>query len=82
MERRKFIKAGVIGAAAVPMPMATPAIAQGVKHWKMVTAWPKNLPGPGVAAQMLADRITTLSGGRIKVKLFAAGELVPGRGVC
>jgi TRAP-type mannitol/chloroaromatic compound transport system substrate-binding protein len=47
----------------------------------MVTAWPKNLPGPGVAAQMLADRITALSGGRIEVKLFAAGEIVPGRGV-
>ena len=67
MERRKFIKAGVIGAAAVPL--ATPAIAQGVMQWKMVTAWPKNLPGPGVAAQMLADRLTTLSGGRIEVKL-------------
>ena len=51
MERRKFIKAGVIGAAAVPL--ATPAIAQGVMQWKMVTAWPKNLPGPGVAAQIL-----------------------------
>ena len=35
MERRKFIKAGVIGAAAVPL--ATPAIAQGVKQWKMVS---------------------------------------------
>jgi len=79
MDRRKFIKAGVIGAAAVPL--AAPAIAQGVRQWRMVTAWPKNLPGPGVAAQLLADRIATLSGGRIEVKLFAAGELVPGRGV-
>ena len=79
MDRRKFIKAGVIGAAAVPL--ASPAIAQGKMQWKMVTAWPKNLPGPGVAAQMLADRITTLSGGRLEVKLYAAGELVPGRGV-
>ena len=79
MDRRKFIKAGVIGATAAPL--ATPAIAQDVQQWKMVTAWPKNLPGPGVAAQMLADRIIALSGGRIEVKLFAAGELVPGRGV-
>jgi TRAP-type mannitol/chloroaromatic compound transport system substrate-binding protein len=47
----------------------------------MVTAWPKNLPGPGVAAQMLADRITALSGGRLEVELFAAGEIVPGDGV-
>jgi TRAP-type mannitol/chloroaromatic compound transport system substrate-binding protein len=79
MKRRHFIKAGVGGAAAASL--AAPAIAQDVRQWKMVTAWPKNLPGPGVAAQMLADRITALSGGRIEVKLFAAGELVPGRGV-
>ncbi|MEM1045574.1 MAG: TRAP transporter substrate-binding protein [Pseudomonadota bacterium] len=79
MQRRDFLKAAAIGGATTAL--ATPAIAQGVQQWKMVTAWPKNLPGPGVAAQMLADRITALSGGRIEVKLFAAGELVPGRGV-
>lgn len=72
---------GAAAAAGVAGALATPALAQGVRQWKMVTAWPKNLPGPGVAAQALADRITTLSGGRIEVKLFAAGELVPGPGV-
>ncbi|WP_422366119.1 TRAP transporter substrate-binding protein [Pelagibius sp.] len=80
MKRRTFIKAGG-AAAAASATLAAPAIAQGTMQWKMVTAWPKNLPGPGVAAQLLADRITALSGGRIEVKLFAAGELVPGRGV-
>ncbi|MEM9813518.1 MAG: TRAP transporter substrate-binding protein [Pseudomonadota bacterium] len=79
MKRRTFLQAGAVGAAATPL--AAPAIAQDIREWKLVTAWPKNLPGPGVAAQMLADRITTLSGGRIEVRLFAAGELVPGRGV-
>ncbi len=79
MQRRTFLTTGAIGTAATAL--ATPAIAQDKRQWKMVTAWPKNLPGPGVAAQQLADRITTLSGGRIEVKLFAAGELVPGRGV-
>ncbi len=80
MKRRDFVK--VTGAGAVAsVALAAPAIAQDVRKWKMVTAWPKNLPGPGVAAQLLADRITTLSGGRIQVKLYAAGELVPGRGV-
>jgi len=79
MERRRFLQAGTVGAAATTL--AAPAIAQDIRQWNMVTAWPKNLPGPGVAAQLLADRITTLSGGRIEVKLYAAGELVPGRGV-
>ncbi len=79
MERRDFLKTAAVGAATASF--ATPALASGKRQWKMVTAWPKNLPGPGVAAQKLADRITALSGGRIEVKLYAAGELVPGRGV-
>jgi TRAP-type mannitol/chloroaromatic compound transport system substrate-binding protein len=79
MKRREFIKAGAVGTAATTL--AAPAVAQDVRQWTMVTAWPKNLPGPGVAAQTLADRITTLSGGRLEVKLFAAGEIVPGPGV-
>ncbi len=79
MKRRTFLKTGTLGLAAASL--AAPAIAEGTAQWKMVTAWPKNLPGPGVAARTLADRITALSGGRIEVKLFAAGELVPGRGV-
>lgn len=82
MKRRTFIKTAAtaaLGAAAAPL--AAPAVAQGITQWTMVTAWPRNLPGPGVAAQMLADRITALSGGRLTVELHAAGELVPGRGV-
>ena len=79
MERRKFLTAGAVGIAATTL--AAPAVAQDKRQWKLVSAWPKNLPGPGVAAQTLADRITTLSGGRIEVTLYAAGEIVPGRGV-
>jgi TRAP-type mannitol/chloroaromatic compound transport system substrate-binding protein len=67
------------GLAAVPAAsaLAAPAIAQGKTEWRMVTSWPKNLPGPGVTAQRLADRITAMSGGRLTVKLYAAGEIVP-----
>jgi TRAP-type mannitol/chloroaromatic compound transport system substrate-binding protein len=83
MKRRDFIKTAAVGAIAAPVVagLSAPAVAQGKMQWKLVSAWPKNLPGPGVAAQTLADRITALSGGRIEVKLFAAGELVPGTGV-
>ena len=84
MDRREFLKTAgttALTTAALSAPLAAPAIAKDKIRWKMVTAWPKNLPGPGVAAQMLADRITALSGGRLEVKLYAAGELVPGKGV-
>ena len=46
----------------------------------MVTTWPKNFPGLGVGAQRLADNIGALSGGRLTVQLFAAGEMVPALG--
>lgn len=86
MKRRDVLKAGTVTlAAAVTAGLGTfpgRTIAAEKKYqWKMVTAWPKNLPGPGVAAQLLADMITTLSGGRLQVKLYAAGEIVPGSGV-
>ncbi len=63
--------------AALALPLARPAIAAGAVEWRMVTSWPRNLPGPGVTAQRLADRIAAMSGGRLTVKLFAAGELTP-----
>ncbi len=45
--------------------------------WKMVTTWPKNFPGLGTGAQRLVDNIKIMSEGRLNIKLFAAGELVP-----
>ncbi|KRW61125.1 TRAP transporter substrate-binding protein [Pseudomonas sp. TTU2014-080ASC] len=46
-------------------------------HWKMVTAWPKNYPGLGTSAERLAERVNTMSNGRLNIKVYAAGELVP-----
>jgi TRAP-type mannitol/chloroaromatic compound transport system substrate-binding protein len=68
-------------AAVAATSLATPAISQGLLQWKMATSWPANLPGPGVSAQRVADRIGRMSGGRLTVEVFAAGELVPAFGV-
>jgi TRAP-type mannitol/chloroaromatic compound transport system substrate-binding protein len=76
LDRRSFMAKATVGAAAAST-LAAPAIAQDKMVVKMVTTWPKNFPGLGTGAQRVADRITTASGGRIEVKLFAAGELVP-----
>ena len=46
-------------------------------QWKMVTAWPKNYPGLGTAAEHLAERVAAMSGGRLTIKVYAGGELVP-----
>ena len=60
--------------AAAPATASEPAKAY---HWKMVTAWPKNYPGLGTSAERLAERINAMSGGRLTIKVYAAGELVP-----
>lgn len=64
-------------ALTAPAALSTPALAKGLHQWRMVTSWPKNLPGPGVTAQRLADSITAMSDGRLAVELHAAGEIVP-----
>ena len=70
--RRKFVAAALAGAVAAP----TVALAQTMK-WRMVTSWPKRLPGPGMSAERVAERIRALSGGRIDIAVYAAGEIVP-----
>jgi len=83
MDRRVFLKkaGGAAGGGALAVAaggVAAPAIAQQRIEWRMVTAWPKGLPGLGAGAERLAQRITQMSEGRLTVRVFAAGELVPG----
>lgn len=68
-------------ALAAPLLLATPALAQARQQWRMVTSWARDLPGPGTSASRLAQRINQLSGGLIEIKVFGAGEIVPGLGV-
>lgn len=76
MDRRLFIKGSVGASAAIASTFPAPAIAQGIKELKLVTSWPKGFPGLGTSAERLAKRITESSGGRLEVKMFAAGEMV------
>lgn len=50
---------------------------QSVIKWTMVTTWPPGFPGLGTSAEYLADQVNQLSNGRIQVKVYGAGELVP-----
>jgi len=79
MKRREFLTAAVAGAAVSTFPK--PAIAKGLYQWKMIMTWQKVLPGLGTGAVRLAKRITRLSGGRLEVKPFGGGELVPALGI-
>src|SRR5258708_34352448 len=73
--RRRLVQSGatgVLGAVAAP----SLALAQ-TKRWRMVTSWPKRLPGPGMSAERVAERIKSMSGGRLDIAVHAAGEVVP-----
>jgi TRAP-type mannitol/chloroaromatic compound transport system substrate-binding protein len=87
MHRRQFVKAGGVAAAAGALaacggPAPTPATGEPSAPasrltWKMVTSWPTNFPGLGAGAARLAELIGRLSGGRLTVKVYGGGELVP-----
>jgi TRAP-type mannitol/chloroaromatic compound transport system substrate-binding protein len=77
--RRTFTLGGGLAAASA---IAAPSIATAqTMKWRMVTSWPKRLPGPGMSAERVTERIRTLSGGRLDIQVSAAGEVVPAFGV-
>lgn len=57
---------------------AAPAVEQQKYEWKLVTSWPKNFPGLGRAPETFAENVNKMSGGRLNVTVYGAGELVPG----
>jgi TRAP-type mannitol/chloroaromatic compound transport system substrate-binding protein len=77
MKRRNFLTAAAATGVAGAAGLAAPAIAQNVIEWNMVMPWPKQVPGVGVNGVRFAERVEALSGGRIRIKVYGAGELVP-----
>lgn len=80
VSRRQFIKTAGAGAALVALPVSQ-ATAQGAQtNWTMVTSWPPNFPILQTGAERFANLVRTMSGGRLDIQVFAAGELVPALG--
>ena len=46
-------------------------------QWKLVTTWPKNLPGLGAAPENFARYVEEMSDGRLSIRVYGAGEIVP-----
>src|SRR5271169_670515 len=74
--RRREVLLGATAAAVAAGRFPAPAIAQGIKELKMVTSWPKGMPGLDTSAERLARSITVLSDGRLKVTVYPADSLV------
>ncbi|MCW5749133.1 MAG: TRAP transporter substrate-binding protein [Alphaproteobacteria bacterium] len=79
MRRRRFAKGAAVGTAAMAAAsvIGAPAISQNRIEWRMVTSWPKLFPGGGTGAVRFAEKIEKATNGRLTIKVFAAGELVP-----
>jgi TRAP-type mannitol/chloroaromatic compound transport system substrate-binding protein len=83
MKRREFVSGlalatGLTACSTGSEDCANDATQSGETfQWNMVTSWPPGLPGLGVGAENLAKRIEAASAGRLKIKVFAGGELVP-----
>lgn len=77
MKRRQLIKSLAASSLLLTSATSSKASAKSVIKWKMVTTWPKNFPGLGTSANELAELITQMSGGRLQVKVYGAGEVVP-----
>ncbi len=86
INRREFVKKAALGAAAAtaaacgsPQPgPGGPAASSGKKfEWSMVTTWPPHFPVIGESADKIATWVEEMSAGRLKIKVYGGGELVP-----
>jgi TRAP-type mannitol/chloroaromatic compound transport system substrate-binding protein len=81
MDRRGFLGAGLAGTAAVAT-IAAPNVARAQQtfNWKMTNAYGPGAPfyvtGPG-SPTYFCDLVKKMSGGRLNIQHFAAGELIP-----
>lgn len=47
-------------------------------QWKMVTTWPPNFPGMQTGVMRMVQQLERASAGRLQIRVYASGELVPG----
>lgn len=81
MNRREFVKnlgVGLVatGTAGLIKPSLSEASEKSV-NWKMVTSWPPKFPILQDSCDRLAENLDKMTGGRLKIQVFAGGELVP-----
>lgn len=65
------------GSATHEQSGTSPATPAETIEWKIITTWPKNFPGLGSAAENLARYLNEMSNGRLTVRVYGAGEIVP-----
>ena len=90
LNRKTFLKKGAAALAGVGLlaagcnretataPIGAPNLNLNKTYqWKMVTTWPPNFPVLGEGCNLFADWVKQMSGGRMEIQVFGAGELIP-----
>ena len=80
MDRRSLIKnagiAGVLAAGVAPAVHAQTAI-----RWRLASSFPKSLDTLYGGAEIFANAVKAMSGGKFEISVHAGGELMPAFGV-
>jgi TRAP-type mannitol/chloroaromatic compound transport system substrate-binding protein len=80
MDRRLILKnsgiAGILAAGVAPAVQAQQAI-----RWRLASSFPKSLDTMYGGAEVFAQKVTQMSGGKFEISVHAAGELMPALGV-
>jgi TRAP-type mannitol/chloroaromatic compound transport system substrate-binding protein len=83
MKRRHFVGGLAAAASVAACSKEAPDCAEGTAssqerfEWSCVTSWPPKYPGMGMGVENLAARVEAASAGRLKIKVYGGGELVP-----
>ncbi|MBN1240670.1 MAG: TRAP transporter substrate-binding protein [Gammaproteobacteria bacterium] len=81
MKRRDLLAAGsaaaLAGCSAGPDQGSGETRSQERFTWRIVTTWPPNFPGLGTGVNTLARYVEEMSAGRLRIRVYAAGELIP-----
>jgi TRAP-type mannitol/chloroaromatic compound transport system substrate-binding protein len=78
VKRRQFLAtAGAAGVGSGAIVRARAAQPQGQIRWRMASSFPKSLDMLFGSAEKIATRVSQLTEGRLEIRVFAAGEIVP-----
>ena len=77
MERRSFLKKAAVGASVGAI--AAPALAESVPtlNWRLASSFPKTLDTVYGASETFTKRVSELTSGKLNIRAFAGGEIVP-----
>ena len=71
----------ITGCSSEQEPSKSADVEYKTYKWRLVTSWPKNYPGLGMAPEKIANLVEEMSNGQMQITVYGAGEQVPAFGV-